>query len=243
MATLSAKDGSITISGLSCTKFVGASGEGIFPPAGIEYNEFSCTPARNVPGILVFEIEGSSKYEYFYHYFWRDGKVIARFGVENLARPFSRSNGIFFVQIRDWYYVSELPRDTDRDYKLVGRFTILQYVAGAIDLKELDRCARAYPRKVKFQTSYLSLQWENARLKSEMKMRTEILSNIILGYRMSRSKAVVQMNNYWSMLGQLRDRVRANWLFGLLYGKKNRRTLEAALHNHVIFEASDSFDD
>ncbi len=230
--------GTIDTVGLG-TIFVGSTGQGKYPPAEKSYPLFTFEPKLGEGGILVFKHGRGMLHEHLTFYqFWWEGKMLKiDYQIKHPARSFSDSNDLgLIVQVRDWYYVTEEPRDKNHNYKVVGLFDMLQYIEGKIELKDLDCRSRSYVRQKKFEKRLADLEQENARINRDMKARTEIYEGIVAAMQDTRHRAVEQMNSYWVILNDLQAKVRKRRFFRWLFGKANQQTLKNLLAQHVIFE-------
>ncbi len=142
-------------------KFVGATAPGEYPAVGHVYRIFSFTPKPGTRGVLVFEPENYvERNARKYYSFWHNGdrlvvyeglKTGTRFGFRAHAQT---HDGMLVAPFRDWNYVTFEPKDDKQNYKVVDLMEMLRYISGDIDLKELDRHARARVRRVVHVQNY-----------------------------------------------------------------------------------------
>ena len=169
-----ANDGIATIQFHSYSKFCGYSGTGEFPPIGNEYRQFTFRPTRGENGLIAFK----ENYGYqIYQYRWTDEKLFVTEEEISTTRRFSLSPDLgIVVACSKWSYVTNIPKDTAQNCKLVDISFILKYIDGKIDIKDLERNSRSIER--------LEKRPENiARMKEEieeMRKRSEYWEK---GYR------------------------------------------------------------
>jgi len=168
MASIKARDGVATIDTLGMGRqYLGSTSGNDFLPIGKEYSSFTFEPKQGESGVLVFRNKGTTAHRFlsFYQFGWDGQKLLVQDGLKNTAHAFSESDELgLVVRIRDWFYVTEYPNDEyywrvkHHNYKVVDLFVMLKYLTGAIGLKELDRNARAYERRLGFVERFDALK-------------------------------------------------------------------------------------
>ncbi len=159
---MNVKDGVVSVEFLNGQTILGFTGDGVFPPCGLEYCKFSFeAKTQGDAGLVAVFADGKL---YCYEYYYDKGKLFAENGTKKMGkRSYSISTSLgLLTQADGVVYVTGQPENpmfrssqTDKDnygnkineipagYKLVDYKLMLQYIDGTISAEDLAKNAQA----------------------------------------------------------------------------------------------------
>jgi hypothetical protein len=147
---LSVRDGVARFSDIPPFRYIGCT-----DPQNTRYprlfESFPFEPKRGTSGILVFKSEEEYR---FYQYSWKEEKLVVVRGVPNQVHHFSEGFGEdnfgVMVTVGDCDYVTRVP-DTGGIYRLVDVISLMRYVEGRFDLKQLQQASGRAIRRIPYE--------------------------------------------------------------------------------------------
>jgi hypothetical protein len=184
-------------------RFLGStSEEGVFPPEGLQYSQFTFAPTVGSEGILVFGDYSNVNHFRFYAFYWKDGKLkvndhVADSRLRMFASGVGEGNFGLMVRTDKHTYVTNIPKDSDATYLLVDPVVLMKYVDSKITIDQLHRNARTVKdrakraeglktalREIETLQSKLSLSesmrdTQNRRLQKKIQLYENLLKDLI----------------------------------------------------------------